>query len=333
VLAEGEGGFHSFDSSVLGERQDADGKSVESRLHQPPKQSKLNCPQCGSERLYKDGMRYLSNGKSTQRWLWRECFYRFSEPRQQSKPSQKTSEWQLNTASALPLDCQERGESRKQRAQTLQTGGLTLVTIETRQINAPREGTTQPTENAVRIVEYLLYLKKKGREEITLKTVNRRLTQLSRHADLLNPETVKDFLSTQNKLSKKTKAIDTSIYSGFLKFHKIFWEPPEYKPERKPCILPYEEDLEQLISGTGRRLSLFLLVLKETAARKGEAAPLQWTDIDFNRKLISIASEKGGNPRTLPISDRLTEVLRSQNKETDKVFNATLSSISSNYYQ
>jgi integrase len=208
-----------------------------------------------------------------------------------------------------------------------------LVTIETRQINAPREGTTQPTENAVRIVEYLLYLKKKGREEITLETVNRRLTQLSRHADLLNPETVKDFLSTQNKRSKKTKAIDTSIYSGFLKFHKIFWEPPEYKPERKPCILPYEEDLEQLISGTGRRLSLFLLVLKETAARKGEAAPLQWTDIDFNRKLISIASEKGGNPRTLPISDRLTEVLRSQNKETDKVFNATLSSISSNYYQ
>jgi len=208
-----------------------------------------------------------------------------------------------------------------------------LVTSETRQETALREGTAQTSENSRRIIEYLLFLKKKGREDITLYTVNKRLTQLSKHANLLQPEEVKDFLSHQDKWSNKTKALDTSIYSGFLKFHKIAWDPPEYKPKRKPYDLPYEEDLEQLISGAGRRLSPFLLVLKETAARKGEAAQLHWTNIDFQRRLVSITPEKGGNPRTLAVSERLIEVLRSQKRHGERVFNATLSSISSNYYQ
>src|SRR3990170_3588604 len=99
-MAEGMVGFQKQDSRVLGKKQVNDGKSALqslSRLHQPPKQPKLKCPQCASERLYKDGMRYLSDGESVQRWLCRECCYRFSKPRKQAKPSQKTSNWQINT--------------------------------------------------------------------------------------------------------------------------------------------------------------------------------------------------------------------------------------------
>ena len=60
---------------------------------------------------------------------------------------------------------------------------------------------------------------------------------------------------------------------------------------------------------------------------------MKWTNVDLQRKIVSITPEKGGNPRTLPISDRLIEVLRCQKKETELVFKATISSISSNYYQ
>jgi len=38
------------------------------------------CPECNSNRLYKDGIRYLADGSSIQRWLCRNCGYRFSQP-------------------------------------------------------------------------------------------------------------------------------------------------------------------------------------------------------------------------------------------------------------
>ena len=37
------------------------------------------CPACGSKLLYKDGLRYLGDGSSLQRWLCRCCGFRFSE--------------------------------------------------------------------------------------------------------------------------------------------------------------------------------------------------------------------------------------------------------------
>ena len=37
------------------------------------------CPQCGSSKSFKDGLRYLADGSQVQRWLCRSCFYRFSE--------------------------------------------------------------------------------------------------------------------------------------------------------------------------------------------------------------------------------------------------------------
>ena len=39
----------------------------------------LCCPQCGSDKLYHDGLRYLRDGSSLQRWLCRCCGFRFSE--------------------------------------------------------------------------------------------------------------------------------------------------------------------------------------------------------------------------------------------------------------
>ena len=41
--------------------------------------SSLRCPECGASRLYRAGMRYLANGETVQRYLCRNCGYRFSE--------------------------------------------------------------------------------------------------------------------------------------------------------------------------------------------------------------------------------------------------------------
>jgi len=40
------------------------------------------CPECGSNRRhFRDGLRYLLDGSSVQRWLCRSCGFRFSEPK------------------------------------------------------------------------------------------------------------------------------------------------------------------------------------------------------------------------------------------------------------
>ncbi len=62
------------------------------------------CPECGSERLYKDGFRHLADGKNIQRYLCRECGYRFSWPRHE--PLQKTSKQNLKTDIAYNVNCQ-----------------------------------------------------------------------------------------------------------------------------------------------------------------------------------------------------------------------------------
>jgi len=41
---------------------------------QPPK-----CPECGSSKVWRDGLRYLSDGRAVQRWLCRSCGFRFSD--------------------------------------------------------------------------------------------------------------------------------------------------------------------------------------------------------------------------------------------------------------
>jgi len=43
-------------------------------------QGKPACPECGSSKVWRDGLRYLSDGRAVQRWLCRLCGYRFSEP-------------------------------------------------------------------------------------------------------------------------------------------------------------------------------------------------------------------------------------------------------------
>lgn len=158
---------------------------------------------------------------------------------------------------------------------------------ETDPLRSGLAGATEQTADIKgKIVEFSWYLKKKGRKGLTIEQVGRRLNQLVHNGvNLLNPEEVKGFIARQERWKNRTKAIDVSIYDGFLKFLRIPWDKPEYKIETKPKFIPNEEEIDQLISGAGKRLSVFLQLLKETAMRYGEAAQIRWNDIDLQRKL------------------------------------------------
>jgi integrase len=57
-----------------------------------------------------------------------------------------------------------------------------------------------------------------------------------------------------------------------------------------------------------------------TAARRGEALALKWTDVDFDERSAFLAETKNGHPRSLSLRLQLVEMLRELPSEADEVF-------------
>jgi len=277
----------------------------------------LKCPQCGSEKLYKDGLRYLANG-SVQRWLCRNCGYRFSETRlncsNKSQHVQKIQTLILNPPEALSTNCQGSGEAFPGKAST-SLGGLakTLATVD----NPSKSGLAGATEKLdstfnAKIVEYAWWLKKGGYSESTIigrMKLLKRLVKLG--ANLYDPESVKEVIAKQENWSLGRKELAVEAYSSFLQMVGGNWEPPKYRRVEKLPFIPTEEELDQLIAGSGPKMSAFLQLLKETGMRAGEAWSLKWTDIDFANGTVRVTPEKGSNPRIFKMSPKLTSMLNS----------------------
>jgi integrase len=296
------------------------------------------CPQCKSTNVCKNGMRYLTNGEVIQRWLCKNCGYRFSDSKADKdcnqtnmlKYAQKVQRQILNSPNTIPTHCQGSDEALSGAPSAIKAV-QTLATVETRIGEAQREGTQQAADFKGKIVEFLWQLKKNGVKGITLKSYSSILKKLANKTDL-TPENVKEYLAKTSEWSDSTKSLCVIIYGSFLKYIGLSWQPPHYKAAEKMPNIPTEADIDQLISGSGRKLSTFLQFLKETGVRSGEAARLRWSDIDFERRIVRITPEKGSKSRILPLSNKLINMLNNLPRNSDKVW-ATLYSLKSNFYK
>ena len=180
-----------------------------------------------------------------------------------------------------------------------------MVTSETRQENAQREGTTQTLDAKGKILEYAWWLKKNGKSDATIEGRTKLLRILvKRGANLYDPETLKDVIAKQPWCNgRKNNACDA--YSSFLKMAGGKWESPTYQTIRKLPFIPKETEIDQLIAGCSQRMATFLQMLKETGARCGEIWQLKWEDIDFESKVVNITPEKNSNPRVVHLSNKL----------------------------
>jgi integrase len=184
------------------------------------------------------------------------------------------------------------------------------------------EGDSDLTEKNVpksNIFNYAWYLKKNGRAESTIKTVIERLTRLSKLCNIQEPEELKATLA-KLEWSNNTKRSIVIYLNGFLKFLNKHWEPPKYKSDNKLPFIPTEEELNMLISASPQIIATLLQFLKETGVRIGEAMKLEWTDIDLKRRTAHITPEKYSNPRILPLSNTLINMLNSLARKNEFVF-------------
>jgi len=176
-----------------------------------------------------------------------------------------------------------------------------------------------------KIVEFSFWMMKEGYAESTIELRTGVIKLLIKNGvNIYDPEEVKRFIAMQKGWSNGRKRNVAYAYDTFLRMEGISWNMPRYKSTSKMPFIPLEEEIDQLIAGCGKVMAAFLQGLKETGADPGELLKIEWSDVDFKKKVVRINHPvKGHNPRILPISDKWINMLSRLPKKSDRIFNGT----------
>jgi len=282
------------------------------------------CPECGSQKLFKDGLRYLWDGSAVQRWLCRNCGYRFSEkgPQGSTQPSQKTSQFSqhVSTLSTQSLKGKPDIAYERQVCAALARGAKNLdSTVETTTAGESK----QLAQIDARILQYEWKCKKRNLGTETIKKRKELLARLIRAGgNLADPETIEETLANGN-YTPSIKLQLVNVYRSYCKMFNIQWLPIKVRYEPKVPYMPTEEECKVFIAGFSKVTSIFCRVLYETGARCGEACKIEWTDINEENNAIAINHPlKGSNARLNRVSPECINLLKTLRKKHGKyVFN------------
>ncbi len=319
----------------------------------------LICPECGSSKTWKDGIRKTSTG-SVQRLLCRGCGFRFSETTTQPQVKVDVFSQSFKVLHS-PTDLADQGVSSADLSlkegsdyfpfsscKDVASQGPSQITTVEKDLNTfplynsdrrvcVSEGemknlvevetrqevalreATEDTKG--KLIKFLWELRKQGLKELSIETYHHYLEQLFKHgADLSDPESVKKAIA-EKQWSDNTKMLAIHSYSKFLEVHGGTWTSPKCKHVQKLPFIPLESELDQLISGANKKMAAFLQLLKETGMRCGEALRLKWIEVDFRNEAITLNQpEKYGQPRMFKISSTLMAMLNTILKQGDLIF-------------
>jgi integrase len=324
------------------------GKQPPSKRSSPPW-----CPECGSSRLYKDGLRYTNEGPK-QRFLCRDCGYRFSEPSVKGKVSDQirgfkpssdlaetaVSEGDFAFEKVLDDSSLARGKDVASHNVTITGKDLNILRSYNRNsqvcaldkkaknLNLTTEMKTVAGEEKQttkgKIIQFALYLKMQGCSEHTIKNWNQKLRRLSRNADLNDPDSVKKYLASL-EIAESSKHAYCVAYGSFLKWQDRKWKPPKYKGTQKlPEFIPTEKEIDALIAGCGKKTATVLQTIKETGMRIGECLSLKWSAVDVEAHIITLNTpEKNSLPRIFKVSPKLIGMLQLLPKISERLFGNT----------
>jgi hypothetical protein len=205
---------------------------------EPVNASRPSCPSCKSSKIWRDGLRYTLFGDKIQRWLCRDCGYRFSE-----KPSQENPEWSINTPVALHYRSQICATLKDAKNLEPQTEIKTVA------------GESSQLDNKGKIVEFSFWMLKQGYSQATIEGRVKLLKRMLRlGANFNDEESIKEIIANQQwAVSRKVNAVDA--YNSLLKMQGKTWTPPIYRRVRKLPFIPTESEIDQLIAGTSKRIS------------------------------------------------------------------------------
>jgi integrase len=176
-------------------------------------------------------------------------------------------------------------------------------------------------ENKGKILELCLYMKRQNYSEETIRLNRIALKVLyERGANLFDTDSVKDVIAKQTWSTNRNKNV-INAYTMFLKLNKMTWEPPRCVVTESIPFIPTEQEIDALISSAPKKLSTFILLLKETAMRRGEAKRLEWINMDSERNTITLNEpEKHSNARIWKVTPQLIAQLNALPKSSESIF-------------
>ncbi len=267
------------------------------------------CPKCSNRKVWRAGIRSQMFGLPIQRWLCRSCGFRFSDPEDVTRAKHEFEQVQaiesksIKSASDYSTNCQICVNNFKETKKLAAEKQIASTIPQINQVEDPKSA----------IVDFLWQLKRKNYSEDTIKPYGYNLNAIVKLGiNLFDPQSFIDKMTELGDTKTNIRKLNLrKAYKSFLNYHKIEANIPRYKYKRPIPYVPNEKFLDQLIASCqSNQMLVFLLTLKETAARPGEAFQLMWNDIDPANKTINISHpEKGSNPRILPISDNLLKKL------------------------
>jgi len=176
---------------------------------------------------------------------------------------------------------------------------------------------TEEIRHKDRIINTLLAMKRRGLSENTLYTTSQKLRQLDRNTDLMNPESVLDFLAN-HPIANSTKNKLLDCYQNFCKVNQIPFNKPRYKYERKIPLIPTTENIYKIISACSKKYATIFTILEQTGIAPQELATTKRTDIDAEQGIINVQGCKGHNSRSLKLKTQTADMLRTYlHKYTD----------------
>ena len=128
------------------------------------------------------------------------------------------------------------------------------------------------------------WMQKQGYRQSTIKGCIKSLKPIARQTNLLDPEIVKGYLAKAT-VSENTKDKLTQDMTRFYKYKGISWTAPRYRRVEKLPFVPLESEVEQLVSGMGKKTACFLQLLNETIVDVG-LRPYKWLLIRKDKRRI-----------------------------------------------
>ena len=148
-----------------------------------------------------------------------------------------------------------------------------------------------------------------GKARNTINSFRHRLTQLSRYADLMNPDDVKQTIG-YSKLSNSSKCSYTLAYEWFTKANGLQWQKPRFKWTLQTPIIPTTDQVNKIISATTQKFATIFKLMAEIGVEGEELHQTHRNQFDQTQAIISIKGLKGHGSANYKLKQPTAEMLR-----------------------